>query len=1289
MTRSDAWKPSQCKQPFSACNPKSTCHLLWMRPRLAFPLYCILLFLFMVAFTTPLAAQPQATPNPDLTPACGLDVVLILDESGSVGLAAQTVRDGARAMLSSLADTGSRVALVEFNAQARAPLGASYLPVTTGPGGTLSTGGAFDDYLNTGYNPTDATNWDGALGLAAEINSNHSVADLVVFFTDGNPNVYVDADGNNQLGDTTTSLNEAVDTANLVKTQGSHIFVVGVGDVTEANLVAVSGPDKLPNPNLPFGQADYTLITFDEFVNTLRGIAFNVCTPYLSVTKVVDEADGTGYQPQAGWALTSAVRVTEGGQALTAFEWLLPTPGMATQVGQSQTLLTNAEGRGQWQWSPGTIEDPKPWTSQLQLIEEDRPNYQFVDATCVRRTLDPANDFVETTFTLTTLPATIDYGPNDVVACTLRNARVALTVEKGVTPTTLPEPGGVVTYTYTVRNTGAATLQLTTLVDERFGDLNGQGTCQLNLPIALETNGIYQCMVSGTLSGNAGDQFDDDVTATATSGIRELTATDNAVVTVTDVLPTAIARKTANPISLPELGGPVTFAMTVTNFSLAESAVVTTLTDAPFGDITAATGAILSTTCSVPQTLAIAGQPNDSYTCRFTANVAGNAGLYRDTITAVVQDDEGNVITPMAEATVTLTDVPSSIRVTKTPNRGAVPEPGGDVVFTILVENTSSVDRVEIREVVDSQVDLPANSCDVPLPAILAVNGNLRCQYTVSIQGNQGDLYTNEVVVTGIDDDNQPVSDQDQATVPITNLPSSLLVTKQAHRTIVPEPGAQVTYTVRIQNTSLADTVTITSVVDSRIANAATFCEAPLPVALPPNATLQCSYSLLVQGDVGDIVVNRVTAVGRDDDGNLVTASDQEEVRITDVPSALQVVKAANPSAVPETGGTVTYTVTIKNISAVDVVTVTQVTDDLFGDVSTDCLPTLPARLGVNDEIRCQFVRDLSGDVGQAHTNIVTATGIDDEGLSVLGTGEATVAFTDVAPMLAVTKTATPQRVLETGGMVTFAIEVRNTGLEQLTLVDLQDDLFGDLNGRGTCFVPQVLSPNNLYRCTFAILVQGTFGNNHVNVVTAYAQDNEGTVVMAADQATVDLLDAAPDLVVTKEDALLRDNPNDPPSHVATVSPGDILSYTVVIHNQGNQGATNVIFDDVPDQNSQLIVGSVRTSKGIVQVGNVLGETKVTIAIGDLGINERVTVEFQVRVTEGTGVNRLVNQAEIVSFDPTQPGGQGQTTLSDDPETPEPNDATVTEVSIPPTGLNPEEEPSSQPYTILLPLIQH
>ena len=88
------------------------------------------------------------------------------------------------------------------------------------------------------------------------------------------------------------------------------------------------------------------------------------------------------------------------------------------------------------------------------------------------------------------------------------------------------------------------------------------------------------------------------------------------------------------------------------------------------------------------------------------------------------------------------------------------------------------------------------------------------------------------------------------------------------------------------------------------------------------------------------------------------------------------------------------------------------------------------------------------------------------------------------------------------------------------------------------------------------------------------------------------------DLLGEKTDAVLVDNDSD-----GLADPGDTLRYTVVVSNPGdglNATAHNVVFTSGVDANTSLVVGSVTTSQGTVNLGNTGGDTTVEVDIGDI-----------------------------------------------------------------------------------------
>ena len=236
----------------------------------------------------------------------------------------------------------------------------------------------------------------------------------------------------------------------------------------------------------------------------------------------------------------------------------------------------------------------------------------------------------------------------------------AINVEKTVKGTgsfadsaTLPEPGGAFTYQVVVTNTSSASsdpLNVTSLTDDIYHDITTTGhdgitatTCvvpQNGIP----QNGTYTCTFTATFTGNAGASETDTVTATGKDDEgNEVSDTDTAHVSLTDVESNLDVTKTPSPTSVPEPGGPVTFSVLVKNTSTVDAV---TLTVASFKDkVGAGPNDPVAVDCNgatdetgLPLTL----QPGESVTCTFVKTVSGNAGdVIHDEVTVTGDDNDG------------------------------------------------------------------------------------------------------------------------------------------------------------------------------------------------------------------------------------------------------------------------------------------------------------------------------------------------------------------------------------------------------------------------------------------------------------------------------------------------------------------------------------------------------------------------------------------------------------------------------------------------------------------------
>jgi uncharacterized repeat protein (TIGR01451 family) len=806
--------------------------------------------------------------------------------------------------------------------------------------------------------------------------------------------------------------------------------------------------------------------------------------------------------------------------------------------------------------------------------------------------------------------------PSDFSTCSMN-------VQKSADPVAVDEPGDDVTFSVTVQNTSlTAALTIDSLEDDVFGDLTGLLGSTCTVPFTVAAGSATTCSFTAPVTGDPGYVHLNTVTATGayTDGTPAQDS-DDATVNVVDVASAIDVAKTANPIEVAEPGGPVTFSVVVANSSLVDLVTIDTLVDDIHGDLDGAGD------CSVPQAI----EPGGSYACSFDAFVAGGPGeMEIDVVTASGSDDDGNPVSASAEATVTITDVPSAIEVIKVAEPAALAEPGGIATFTVTVNNLSAVDAVTIEGLVDDPYGdvtaIDGSTCLVP--QTLPAGGTYTCTFDQPIDGDAGDVLTDVVTATGIDDDQVPVEASDDATVTIVNTKPLIEVQKSASVSEVSEPGGQVTFVVSVRNLSPADTVTLETMLDDVFGDLTALpgstCSVPktLFVAGQEGDSYECSFAGLVVGQPGDVHINTVSVTGTDEDGDAVADTDDATVSFGDVDAAIEVVKTADPAEVLEPGGMVTFSVFVSNQSEVDDVTITTLTDSEYGDLNGVGTCAVPFSLTPGGLYGCSFVELVEGQPGDApHRNVVTADGVDDDQNPVSDSDDATVGFDDADSAIQVVKTADPTTIVAPGGAVTFSVSVANLSVaDEVTITSLTDDIHGDLDGLGSCTVPQTIQVGGLYECSFTVTVAGT-GGSETDVVTAAGVDDDGNPVGDSDDATVVI---TPPAVEDLDLAVDKIGPADP------VDEGDRVVYTITVTNQGPLTEPNAVaVDTLPD--SFLFV-SAQPSQGTCSELTGL----VTCRLGALAPDDNATISVVVDTTKfGTYTNSVVVAGDVLDQDPS------------------------------------------------------
>ena len=378
--------------------------------------------------------------------------------------------------------------------------------------------------------------------------------------------------------------------------------------------------------------------------------------------------------------------------------------------------------------------------------------------------------------------------------------------------------------------------------------------------------------------------------------------------------------------------------------------------------------------------------------------------------------------------------------------------------------------------------------------------------------------------------------------------PASITIIKQA----TPEGPAEFSFTGTpspLTNFTLVDDGTITNTkVFSNITDFKTYTVTEN--TLPSNWNLININCSVVSPNGGSQNITRPSVSINLKEGENVTCTFSNERELAPV---IEVTKTANPTSVPETGGNVTFTFSVENMSN-EQLTLTSLVDNIFGNLDGQGTCDVPQTLAVGGSYSCSIIKFLSSDSLTAHTNVTTAVALDGEGDSATDFDDATVTFTDVAPQIRITKTGNPTAVPETGGNVTFTFLVENIGNEDVILNSLSDTVFGNLDGKGTCDVPQTILIGGSYSCSYTVFLASDSLTAHYNVVTATAVDDDGTQATDEDDETITFTDIKPTVTIDKSVT---------PSILA--EPGGDFTFTLKIKNTSTE---NVNITSLVDSNA-------------------------------------------------------------------------------------------------------------------------
>jgi hypothetical protein len=549
-------------------------------------------------------------------------------------------------------------------------------------------------------------------------------------------------------------------------------------------------------------------------------------------------------------------------------------------------------------------------------------------------------------------------------------------------------------------------------------------------PIVINPNGSFTFDITRSLSLDAGETHTNIVTVTGTDdeGTTD-SGTDDHTVTGEDVAPTINIVKNGSA-TVNEGGDTATYTFTITNASAGTDPVtITSLNDDKFGDLLAAAVAD-----NGGNSIAIA--PNGTFTFDITRSLTLDAGeTHTNIVTVTGTDDEGTTDSGTDDHTVTGNNVAPTISVLKN-GAAAIAEGGSVATYTFTITNNSVVtDPVTITSINDdkfgnllaeAQADNGGNTI------VINPSGSFTFDITRSLTLDAGDTHINTVTVIGRDDEGTTTTATDNHTVSGQDVAPIIDILKNGPATLN-EGGGTATYTFTITNNSVStDPVTITSINDDKFGSLLAEAQADNggnTIVINPNGNFTFDITRSLTLDAGDTHINTVTVIGRDDEGTTDSDTDDHTVTGANVAPTISVIKNASPTTISEqTGGSVTYTVTITNNSAItDPVTITSLPDQLvydtngtkiygdtyggitdqtvltnrLADAQTDWLAqgnTGSIVLQPGQTFTFDYTQPFAGNFAinpwEDPANTITAIGVDDEGTNVSASDDAKVDIT-------------------------------------------------------------------------------------------------------------------------------------------------------------------------------------------------------------------------------------------------------------------------------------------------------
>lgn len=562
-----------------------------------------------------------------------------------------------------------------------------------------------------------------------------------------------------------------------------------------------------------------------------------------------------------------------------------------------------------------------------------------------------------------------------------------------------------------------------------------------------------------------------------------------------------------------------------------------------------------------------------------------------------------------APAATTIVKTPK-LSVTKTSPTASFNATNTVIPYSYVVRNAGNVTITQPITVSDNKTTV---MCPALTGGILAPNDTITC--TSSYTTIQADIDAGGVTNTASATSGAITSPTAQAFVPAIKLPA-MTANKTPTAVNFINPGDTVSYKYTVTNTGNTTLAAPFTINDNLIPTASITCPA---TNLAPGQFLDCTGTYFITQD--DLDLGRVTNLATANSGATTSPQVSQTVPIG-VNPALTLTKALTPSGFTAVGSLITYNYVVTNTGSATLTRVITVIDDKIGTITCR---TPPPNFVPGNTQNCSATYTITqADLDRGYvTNQATAnTTFGGGNVAVVSPPANATATATQNPILLVTKSVTPAAITGLGQLLTYAIDVKNTGNVTITNTQVSDPLIPSLS----CNIATLAPGANDNSCagTYTITQADVNAGSINNTATATGVAPQGAAVTASGSKSITI----PQVKTMSLAKALTSNADQDASSSITL--GDTLTYTVTATNTGTVTQTNVAVNDSRITPASKSCTSLAPNATCILTGSY-SVTQADVDAGTISNTASLTSDI-ITSAQNTTVNTPVAQSSVLTL---------------------------------------------------------